>query len=96
VAEASALDLIASDHFSQNEKGVFAPLHGALLKHGDHYMHLADLRSYLEADPRVVRGRGRLAQEGDCERRRLSKFSSDQAIARYSAEIWNATPCPAR
>src|SRR5262249_19542630 len=41
-----ALDLIFSDFFSANERGVFAPLRDTLLTHGDHYMHLADLASY--------------------------------------------------
>ena len=45
-----ALDLIFSDHFSRNEPGVFAPLRDTLLTRGDYYMHLADLKSYLEAD----------------------------------------------
>src|SRR5688500_466973 len=49
-----ALDLIFSDHFSRNEPGVFAPLRDALLTAGDHYMHLADLTSYLEADHRMT------------------------------------------
>ncbi len=48
-----ALDLIASDHFSRQEPGVFAPLRDALLTNGDHYMHLADLKSYLEADEQL-------------------------------------------
>src|SRR5207249_2900639 len=43
----AALDLIFSDYFSRNEPGVFAPLRDTLLTHGDHYMHLADLKSYL-------------------------------------------------
>ena len=46
----AALDLIFSDHFSRYEPGIFAPLRDTLLTHGDHYMHLADLKSYLEAD----------------------------------------------
>ncbi|HYV68090.1 MAG TPA: glycogen/starch/alpha-glucan phosphorylase, partial [Myxococcales bacterium] len=49
----AALDLILSDHFSRNEPGIFGPLYETLLTHGDHYMHLADLRSYLEADERL-------------------------------------------
>ncbi len=48
-----ALDLIFSGYFSRNEPGVFAPLQDALLTQGDHYMHLADLKSYLEADERL-------------------------------------------
>ena len=42
----NALDLIFSDYFSRNEPGVFAPFRDVLLTH-DHYMHLADLKSYL-------------------------------------------------
>lgn len=48
-----ALDLIFSDHFSRNEPGIFEPLRGALLTHGDQFMHLADLTSYLRADGRL-------------------------------------------
>jgi starch phosphorylase len=93
----AALDLISSDYFSQNEKGVFAPLHDALLKHGDHYMHLADLKSYLEADQALCS----LYADGDGWARKAivnvagsGKFSSDRTIAQYAADIWDATPCP--
>src|SRR6266850_2523462 len=44
----AALESIFSGQFG--EPGVFAPLRDALLTHGDYYMHLADLKSYLEAD----------------------------------------------
>jgi len=49
----AALDLIFSDHFSPHERGVFEPLRKMLFADGDYYMHLADLRSYLEANARV-------------------------------------------
>ncbi|HVC92911.1 MAG TPA: glycogen/starch/alpha-glucan phosphorylase [Pirellulales bacterium] len=93
----AALDLIFSDHFSRDEKGVFAPLRDTLLTHGDYYMHLADLRSYLEADRRVVE----LYGNPDAWARRAilnvassGKFSSDRTIAEYAAGIWNVEPCP--
>ena len=72
----AALDLIFSDHFSRNEPGVFAPLRDTLLTHGDHYMHLADLKSYLEADQRLVAlyaDSDGLGAQGDIERGRLRK-----------------------
>ena len=72
----AALDLIFSDHFSRNEPGVFEPLRETLLTHGDHYMHLADLTSYLEADQRLVDALcrpGRLGAQGDPEHRRLGQ-----------------------
>src|SRR6185312_15642226 len=50
----AALDLIFSNEFSRYEPGVFEPLRGALLEHGDYYMHLADLTAYLDADRRLL------------------------------------------
>jgi len=93
----AALDLIFSDHFSRNEPGIFAPLRDTLLTNGDHYMHLADLRSYLEADQRLLQ----LYADADAWTRMAiqnvaasGKFSSDRTIAEYAADIWNARPCP--
>ena len=93
----AALDLISSDYFSRYEPGVFAPLRNALLTDGDHYMHLADLTSYLAADQRLCQ----LYADGDGWARKAilnvagsGKFSSDRTIAQYATEIWNAKPCP--
>ncbi|MFZ1933752.1 MAG: glycogen/starch/alpha-glucan phosphorylase [Thermoguttaceae bacterium] len=93
----AALDLIFADHFSHHEPGIFAPLRDALLANGDHYMHLADLKSYLEADQRLVE----LYADPDAWARKAilnvagsGKFSSDRTIAEYAAHIWNAEPCP--
>jgi starch phosphorylase len=93
----AALDLIFSDHFSRNEPGVFAPLGDTLLNHGDYYMNLADLKSYLEADARLLE----LYADADAWARRAilnvassGKFSSDRTISEYAAGIWNAEPCP--
>jgi starch phosphorylase len=93
----SALDLIFSDHFSRYESGVFAPLRDTLLTGGDHYMHLADLRSYLEADRRLLA----LYADPDAWARKVilnvaasGKFSSDRTIAEYATDIWNVEPCP--
>jgi starch phosphorylase len=96
-ATRAALDLIFSDHFSRNEPGVFAPLHEALLTHGDYYMHLADLKSYLEADQRLCE---LYSDPAGWSRKAISnvassgKFSSDRTIAEYAANIWNAKACP--
>jgi glycogen phosphorylase len=93
----AALDLIFSDYFSGYEPGVFTPLLDALLTHGDHYMHLADLKSYLDADQRLTA----LYADGDAWARKAilnvagsGKFSTDYTIAQYAAEIWRAKPCP--
>jgi starch phosphorylase len=68
-----------------------------LLTHGDHYMHLADLCSYLEADGRLC---ALYADSNECARKAIlnvassGKFSSDRTIAEYANAIWNVKPCP--
>jgi starch phosphorylase len=93
----AAIDLIASDYFSRSEPGIFTQLCDTLLKNGDHYMHLADLRSYLDADKRLLE----LYGTPDAWTRMAilnvagsGKFSSDRTIAEYAADIWNVKPCP--
>ena len=85
----AALDLIHEDYFSRHEPGAFSPLHDALLTHGDHYMHLADLNSYLDADRRLCE----LYRNSDDWTRKVilnvagsGKFSSDRTIAQYAAK----------
>src|SRR4051794_5924333 len=93
----AALDLIFSDHFSRFEPGVFEPLRQTLLTGGDHYMHLADLMAYLEADKRLLELYGdpdEWARKVILNIASSGKFSSDRTIAEYAAEIWDAKPCP--
>jgi glycogen phosphorylase len=93
----AALDLIFSDHFSRSENGVFTPLRDALLTHGDYYMHLADLTSYLKADQQLC---DLYADPEAWSRKAIlnvagsGKFSSDRTIAEYASDIWNVKPCP--
>jgi starch phosphorylase len=91
-----ALDLIFSNYFSRDEPGIFEPLRDTLLIH-DHYMHLADLKSYLEADGRLLE----LYADPDAWARKAilnvaasGKFSSDRSIHEYATEIWKVEPCP--
>ncbi|RPJ32076.1 MAG: glycogen/starch/alpha-glucan family phosphorylase, partial [Planctomycetaceae bacterium] len=93
----AALDLISSNHFSRHVPGVFAPLRDTLLTHGDFYMHLADLKSYLDAHQQV--GELYADQHAWAHKAILNvagsgKFSSDRTIAEYAADIWNVKPCP--
>jgi starch phosphorylase len=93
----AALDLIMSGHFNRHEPGLLDPIVDTLLATGDHYMHLADLRSYLDAHQQL----GNLyTKPGEWARKAIlnvagsGKFSSDRTIAQYSAEIWHTKPCP--
>jgi starch phosphorylase len=93
----AALDLIFSDYFSRFEPGVFEPLRAALLTEGDHYMHLADLKSYLEADGRLTdlyADRSGWARKAILNVAASGKFSSDRTISEYAREIWHARACP--
>jgi starch phosphorylase len=94
----AALDLISSDFFSAKEPGIFAPLLDTLLRHGDYYLHLADLRSYLEADQRLCDTYGDKATWAGKAILNVAgsgKFSSDRTITEYATQIWKAEPCPA-
>jgi hypothetical protein len=77
--------------------GAFAALRDALLTAGDHYMHLADLASYLEADSRLEQlytdPKG-WARKAVLNVAASGKFSSDRTVAEYATEIWDAKPCP--
>ena len=92
-----ALDLIFSDHFSPQERGVFEPLRGALLTHGDPFMHLADLTDYMRADSALC---SLWRQPGDWTRKVIQniassgKFSSDRTIQEYATGIWGVEACP--
>ena len=92
----AALDLIFQDHFSGPEHGIFEPLRGTLLTGGDHYMHLADLTAYLEADRKLLE----LYADPEAWTRKVvanlaasGRFSSDRTIAEYAAGVWGAEPC---
>jgi starch phosphorylase len=92
----AALDLIFSDYFSRNEPGVFAPLREALLTQ-DHYMHLADLTSYCQAQEQVgalYADPGGWAHKAILNVASSGKFSSDRAIAEYTSQIWKVQRCP--
>jgi starch phosphorylase len=93
----AALDLIFSNYFSRNEPGTFAALEQALLTGGDHYMHLADLSSYVNADRELCHlysDSKQWAHKAILNIAGSGKFSSDRTIAEYAAAIWNVKPCP--
>src|SRR5256885_2252028 len=92
----AAIELIASGHFNRAAPGLYTPIMDTLLRYGDHYMHLADLTSYLAADERVCE---LYANPDEWARKAIlniagsGKFSSDRTIAEYARAIWNTPPC---
>jgi starch phosphorylase len=92
-----ALDLIGAGAFDRGEPDVFRPIVETLLTHGDHYMHLADLASYVKIQEQA----GALYRQPEAWVRRAiknvgysGKFSSDRTIMEYARGIWTAEACP--
>ena len=83
--------------FDCGEPAVFGPIVDALLTHCDHYMHLADLTSYVKIQEQA----GALYRQPEAWARRAivkvghsGKFSSDRTIMEYARGIWGAEACP--
>ncbi|HWK47359.1 MAG TPA: glycogen/starch/alpha-glucan phosphorylase [Stellaceae bacterium] len=89
------LNQIGSGYFSADEPGRFQPIIDALLRHGDHYLLLADFAAYVDAQDRVDR---RFRQTEKWTKRAIlnvagmGPFSSDRAIKEYADEIWHVEP----
>src|SRR5215831_1781898 len=91
-----ALEMIATNAFSPDEPGIFAPILDVLLTHGDYYRHLADLSAYVETQAKVsilytqpeARARKAILNVGHS-----GKFSSDRTITEYASDIWQVGPC---
>jgi starch phosphorylase len=89
------IDSLTDNSFSPKEPGIFAPIRRALLDEGDHYLHLADFGSYLEAQERVshtYQDQAGWSSKAILNVARMSKFSSDRTIKEYAHDIWNIRP----
>jgi len=92
-----AVDLILSGHFNFEEPGIFEPVREALFDRGDPYMHLADMRSYLDAHDQVDalhRRPDEWTRKAILNVAHAGRFSSDRAVAEYARDIWRVEPCP--
>ncbi len=92
-----ALDALHSGEFCPREPELFRPVFDWLTAEGDHYMLLADLPSYLEAQQRVDLGWGdpsAWTRSAILNIARIGYFSSDRAVREYAREIWRIRPTP--
>jgi starch phosphorylase len=90
-----AVDLVRNDFFSLNEPGIFRAIIANLLEHGDYYMNLADLRSFIDAQARVerlYRDQEKWSEKAILNVARTGKFSSDRTIGEYAHDIWHVKP----
>ena len=90
-----ALDMIRQNVFSLLEPGLFEPILRSLIDYNDHYMLLADLTSYCEAQDRVdaaYRDATRWNRMSLVNIARSGRFSSDRAVMEYARDIWHVSP----
>ena len=89
------IDMIANNHFSKDEPGIFEPIVKSLLEDGDVYCLLADFRSYMDAQDKVDELYKQLMEwtkKAIINVASMGKFSSDRAIIQYANEIWQIKP----
>lgn len=95
LAVRSVIDAIGGGAFSPDEPGRYRGLMDSLLWGGDHYLLLADFRSYLGAQARVdalFRDPEAWARTAILNVAGMGWFSSDRTIAEYASRIWRVEP----
>ncbi len=95
----AVMNALRDNTFCPDEPGLFLDIWRMLTEWGDAYFHLADFRSYVDAQARVE---ALYREPADWTRRavlnvsRMGGFSSDRAIREYAGRIWNIQPVGAR
>jgi len=92
----TAIDLIASGHFSHGDRELFRPLIDSLLSH-DPFMLLADYQAYVDCQQQVgevFRDQEHWTRMAILNVSRMGKFSSDRSITEYCEKIWQVKRAP--
>jgi len=90
-----ALDMIASGYFCPDEPGRYQDVVDSLLKHGDHFLLLADYASYVACQDKVgelYRNPQEWTKRAILNVAGMGKFSSDRTIREYAERIWQVAP----
>jgi hypothetical protein len=93
-----AIDLIAEEHFSNGDRGLFRPLLDQLIWH-DPFLVFADFDAYFAAQRQVGQAyadQRRWTEMSILNVARMGCFSSDRSIREYCVKIWNAKPLPVK
>ncbi|MGE0495715.1 MAG: glycogen/starch/alpha-glucan phosphorylase [Vulcanimicrobiota bacterium] len=88
------IDLLAHNHFSPEEPGIFHPILDELLS-SDRFMVMADFGAYVRCQEKVSKAfkdRQEWTRMAIRNVARTSKFSSDRTIGEYAEEIWDIEP----
>ncbi|WP_374586131.1 glycogen/starch/alpha-glucan phosphorylase [Ideonella dechloratans] len=92
---AGVLEMIASGTFSPGEPARYQAIVDTLVNWGDHYLLLADYRSYVDTQDRVdalYRAEDEWTRKAVLNVAGMGFFSSDRTIAEYAHDIWHITP----
>ena len=85
------LKAIYSNLFCSDEPGIFKPVFSQLMGNGEHYLHLADFRSYVTTQLKIgndYKDRAKWLSMSLKNIARTGMFSSDRAIQEYADGIW--------
>jgi starch phosphorylase len=90
-----ALDMIAAGYFCPEDSARYQSIVDSLLKHGDHFLLLADYASYMASQDKVselYRDRKEWTRRAILNVAGMGKFSSDRTIREYAEHIWHVAP----
>ena len=90
-----SLTMIRDGYFSPEDTNRFKPVFDSLTSHGDHYLLLADYKSYVACQEKVgalYRDPSAWMQKAILNVAGMGQFSSDRTIAQYAKTIWNVVP----
>ena len=89
------LDMIRTGYFSPEDPHLFIPIFDALVRHGDHYMLLADFDAYLTCQDHVdtvFRNQQQWTRKAIINVAKIGHFSADRLVREYAATVWDAQP----
>ncbi|HSI50945.1 MAG TPA: glycogen/starch/alpha-glucan phosphorylase [Ideonella sp.] len=92
---AAVLELLRSGVFSPGEPERYQAIVDTLVNWGDHYLLLADYRSYVDSQDKVdalYRNADEWTRHAVLNVAGMGYFSSDRTIAEYAHDIWHSTP----
>jgi len=91
----TTLDMVRLNHFIPGEPNLFLPIWDSLMAHGDHYLVLADYRSFIQAQEKVralYLDQEQWTRTSILNTANMGKFSSDRAVREYARDIWGIEP----
>ncbi len=96
---ARVIQLLQSGHFSQFERGIFAPIIEAIYNPHDPWLVAADFSSYVamqEQAAQAFRDRSSWTRMSILNTAASGKFSTDRTMGEYNEEIWRLKPVAAQ